>query len=89
MEKTRQSAVEGSELACKPLELIQNPSKTNMKPRSSKPRRLVHSWDRIKHVHFYSLLGLSTHESVKWYPAMAKTETFTTTSTSLPLNPKP
>ena len=30
---------------------------------------LVHGWDRIKHVHVYSLLGLST---VKRYPTMTK-----------------
>ena len=33
---------------------------------------LVHGWDRIKHVHFHSLLGLSTHKSVKCYPTMVK-----------------
>ena len=30
---------------------------------------LVHGWDRIiKNVHFYSLLGLSTHKNIKCYP---------------------
>ena len=33
---------------------------------------LVHGWDRIKHVHFYSLLGLSTHKNAKCYPTMVK-----------------
>ena len=34
---------------------------------------LVHGWDRIKHIHFYSLLALSTPKNVKCYPAMTKT----------------
>ena len=34
--------------------------------------RLVHGWDRLKNVRFNSLLGLSTHENVKCYPAMVK-----------------
>ena len=33
---------------------------------------LVDGWDRIKHVHFYSLLGLSAHKHVKCYPTMPK-----------------
>ena len=33
---------------------------------------LVHGWDRIKHVHVYSLLALSTHKNVKRYPTMTK-----------------
>ena len=32
----------------------------------------AHGWDRINNVHFYSLLGLSTHYNVKCYPAMTK-----------------
>ena len=36
------------------------------------PQRLVHGWDRIKNLHFYSLLGLSTHKHVKCYPTMTK-----------------
>ena len=34
---------------------------------------LVHGWHRIKHVHFYYVLGLSTHKNVKCYPTMTKT----------------
>ena len=33
---------------------------------------LVHGWDRIKHVRFYSLLGLSTLKNVKRFPTMIK-----------------
>ena len=33
---------------------------------------LVHGWDRTKNVHFYSLLGLSTHKNEKCYPTMTK-----------------
>ena len=33
---------------------------------------LVHGWDRIKNLHFYSLLALSTHKNVKCYPTMTK-----------------
>ena len=33
---------------------------------------LVHGWDRIKNVHFYSLLRLSTHTNVKCYLTMTK-----------------
>ena len=33
---------------------------------------LVHGWDGIKNVHFYSLLGFSTHENVKCYATMTK-----------------
>ena len=29
---------------------------------------LVHGWQRIKNVHVYSLLGLSTHEKCKMLP---------------------
>ena len=29
---------------------------------------LVHGWDRIRTVHVYSLLGLSTHKNVKMLP---------------------
>ena len=29
---------------------------------------LVHGWDRIKNVHFYSLLGSSTHKKCKMLP---------------------
>ena len=36
----------------------------------------VHGWDRIKNVHFYSSLGLSTHKNVKCYPAMTKERGF-------------
>ena len=37
------------------------------------PKNLpVHGRDRIKHVHVYSLLGLSTHKHVKCYPTMTK-----------------
>ena len=35
-------------------------------------RFLVHAWDRIIHVHVYSLWGLSTHKHVKCYPTMTK-----------------
>ena len=33
---------------------------------------LVHGWDRIKNVNAYSLLALSTHKNVKYYPTMTK-----------------
>ena len=33
---------------------------------------LVHGWERIKNVQFYSLLALSTHTDVKCYPTMTK-----------------
>ena len=33
---------------------------------------LVHGWDRIKKLHFYSLLALSTHKHVKGYLTMTK-----------------
>ena len=33
---------------------------------------LVHGWDRIKNVHVYSLLGLSTHKNLKCYPTITK-----------------
>ena len=33
---------------------------------------LVHVRDRIKNVHFYSLLGLSAHKNVKGYPTVTK-----------------
>ena len=33
---------------------------------------LVHDWDRIKHVHLYSLSGLSAHKNVKCYPTVTK-----------------
>ena len=36
------------------------------------PHPLVRGWDKIEHVHFYSLLGLSTHTNVKCYPTMTK-----------------
>ena len=34
---------------------------------------LVHGWDRITNLYFYSLLALSTHKNVKCYPTMTKT----------------
>ena len=33
---------------------------------------LVHGWDRIKNVHSYSFLSLSTHKNDKCYPTMTK-----------------
>ena len=39
---------------------------------ASSSRFLVHGRDRIKNVHFYSLLGLSSHKNVKCYPTMTK-----------------
>ena len=33
---------------------------------------LVHGWDRINNLSFYSLLALSTHKNVKCYPTMTK-----------------
>ena len=33
-------------------------------------RNLVHGWDRIKNLDFYSLLALSTLKNVKCYPTM-------------------
>ena len=35
---------------------------------------LVHGWDRIKNVHCYSFLGLSTHKNVKCYPTMTQNQ---------------
>ena len=40
--------------------------------RSSASRLLVHGWDRINNLHFYSLLGLSSHKNGKCYPTMTK-----------------
>ena len=37
---------------------------------------LVHGWGRIKNVHFYSLLGLSTHQNINMYPTMRKVGKF-------------
>ena len=36
------------------------------------PSTVVHGRDRLKHVHSYSLMGLSTHKNVKCYPTMTK-----------------
>ena len=33
---------------------------------------LVHGWDRIRNLNFYSLLALSTHKNVKCHPTMTK-----------------
>ena len=33
---------------------------------------LVHGWDSIKNLNFYSLLALSTHKNVKCYPTVTK-----------------
>ena len=40
----------------------------------SRPGFLVHGWDRIKNLNFYSLLALSTHKNVKCYPSMTKVQ---------------
>ena len=37
-----------------------------------KGHKLVHGWDRITNLKFYSLLALSTHKNVKCYPTMTK-----------------
>ena len=33
---------------------------------------LVHGWDRNKNLNAYSILALSTHKNVKYYPTMTK-----------------
>ena len=34
--------------------------------------KLVHGWENIKNLNFYSSLGLSTLKTAKWYPTMSK-----------------
>ena len=45
-------------------------------PQQKKHGSLVHGWGRIKNVHFYSLLGLSTHQNINMYPTMRKVGRF-------------
>ena len=38
----------------------------------SSTSKLAHGWNRIKNLHFYSSLALSTNKNVKCYPTMTK-----------------
>ena len=51
--------------------LVQAPRRTPWLRRYF-PSGLVHGWDRIKNLSLYSLLALSTHKNVKYYPTMTK-----------------